>query len=243
MPAELRGFRGELAWVHALEGHAGRAYWPGGASGITLDPGVDVGHASPALVEATYRPHLTREQLAALLAAAGLRGQSARRHLAGSAVLRSIRISRAEAAELFPVVAAPYWRAVTQRFPALLADEVPGPVHTVMLSLAYNRGAGNAALGVLAGPLARRDWSAFAEAVGRMQQGHSLAGIRARRKLEAELVAELARAWEAADASGEERRRRLLAAAARLLAENPRLQALPPAPIPARPLPGAEARG
>ena len=37
----LPSFRGDLLWIHAWEGHRGRLYWPGGASGVTLDPGLD----------------------------------------------------------------------------------------------------------------------------------------------------------------------------------------------------------
>ena len=47
--ALLPRFRGDLGMVHTLEGHAGRAYWPKGKSGVTLDPGVDLGHAHAAL--------------------------------------------------------------------------------------------------------------------------------------------------------------------------------------------------
>ena len=39
----LPTFEGDLLWVHQLEGHAGRPYWPEGESGVTLDPGIDLG--------------------------------------------------------------------------------------------------------------------------------------------------------------------------------------------------------
>ena len=56
---KMEGFRGDLSWVHAREGHAGKAYWPGGVSGVTLDPGVDLGHVRPELFETAYKELLT----------------------------------------------------------------------------------------------------------------------------------------------------------------------------------------
>lgn len=50
----LQSFRGDLEWIHAREGHLGKPYWPGGASGITLDPGVDLGHVPLDCVEDLY---------------------------------------------------------------------------------------------------------------------------------------------------------------------------------------------
>ncbi|MEK6709483.1 MAG: peptidoglycan-binding protein, partial [Nitrospinota bacterium] len=43
----LPGFAGDLEWVHARESHHGSPYWPKGNSGVTLDPGFDLGHADP----------------------------------------------------------------------------------------------------------------------------------------------------------------------------------------------------
>jgi GH24 family phage-related lysozyme (muramidase) len=64
----------------------------------------------------------------------------------------------------------------------------PGAVHTALLSLAFNRGPNNNALECLHAPLAQQDWQACATEIGNMQQDHALAGIRKRRKMEAELI-------------------------------------------------------
>ena len=63
--AQLGQFHGDLDWVHRQEGHAGHPYWPGGASGVTLDPGVDLGQAAASLI-GLYEPLTTAEQFAAL---------------------------------------------------------------------------------------------------------------------------------------------------------------------------------
>ncbi len=52
---ELPGFRGDLEWVDLQEGHHGVPFWPGGGSGVTVDPGIDLGQADASLVD-LYQP-------------------------------------------------------------------------------------------------------------------------------------------------------------------------------------------
>ena len=184
----LPGFRGDLKWVHEREGHAGRTYWPGGASGVTLDPGVDLGHAKPSLIQAAYQNLLSVEEYAAVKSVLGFKGKSARQALAGNPLLRSIRISRHQADDIFQYAAQPYWQAICRRFPALTESDTPGCVQTVMLSLSYNRGAGNRGLNVLETPFREKNWRAAADCIGKMQQDHTLEGIRKRRRMEADLI-------------------------------------------------------
>ena len=189
-PAEsqIEGFRGDLSWVHAREGHAGKAYWPGGASGVTLDPGVDCGHARRELIEEAYKDLLSAEQFQAVEKVLGVKGDAAKDALARDPVLQSIRISRSQADGIFGYAATPYWNAIVGRFPALAdADALPS-VQTAMLSISYNRGAGNRGLEVLAQPIAAKDWARVADIIGSMQQDHRLAGIRKRRRMEADLI-------------------------------------------------------
>lgn len=180
----LPGFRGDLAWLHAREAHKGRPYWPGGESGVTLDPGLDVHYAEWGLVESVLAPHLTVGQLRRLKAVRPLTGQAAKAAAKGMA---DIRISRELAAELLPQVAAPYWRALVKRFPGILVNGPPA-VHTALLSLGYNRGAGNKALAVLRPWIAAHDWPEVGREIKRMQQDHKLQNIRERRVMEGELI-------------------------------------------------------
>ncbi len=193
----LPTFDGDLYWVHLLEGHAGRPYWPGGASGVTLDPGVDLGHAEPALLDDLLRDHygpmLTAAQRAAIDAVIGVQDEDAKAALNADPVLKTIRISREQANEVFPVASRPYWDVISERFPPLAALDTPPSVQTVLLSLAYNRGANNRHLESLGELLEAQDWVAVANKVGAMQQRHKLQGIRLRRRQEAALIrAELA---------------------------------------------------
>lgn len=184
----LKGFRGDFQWVHAREGHAGKSYWPGGASGVTLDPGVDLGHAKPALIAAAYKKLLTPERYAAVRKVLGVKGQAAKKALTSDPVLKSIRISRKQADAIFHLAARPYWEAIVDRFPTLAERHTPSSVHTVMLSLSYNRGARNRGLEGLRPLLEAKDWVGVARKVGSMQQNHKLAGIRTRRRMEANLI-------------------------------------------------------
>lgn len=183
----LRGFRGDLGFIHDMEGHRGCAYWPGGASGVTLDPGVDLGFADAARL-AWYRHLLTPAQLRELEGVLGLRGAEAEAALVARPALRSVAITRAQAAALMPRVCRAYWEGVLGRFPVLGCARTPASVQTALLSLAYNRGARNRGLARLALPLAARRWEEAARRIGRMQQAHPLAGVRRRRRAEACLI-------------------------------------------------------
>ena len=182
--AGLPGFRGNLDWIHSFEGHAGKPYWPGGASGITLDAGFDLGYADESLFMALYAKHLTHARRQACLDAMGTKGRDAYEYLRKSEVLQNVNISFKMAQGVFPHIAASYWGSLLTRFPALVQDEVPDAVQTVMLSLAINRGPGNPDLKRLRLPLASGDWKEIGTLVEEMQQDHDLRGIQKRRREE-----------------------------------------------------------
>lgn len=197
----LPGFRGSLPWLHEQESHKGRPYWPKGKSGVTLDPGLDVHHADWSLVESVVAPHITADQLARLKSVRHLTGIEARAACQDPwkvtaktpGYLRKwwgrvadIRISRELAARLLPYIAHPYWHAITWRFPWIL--EAHGEVHTAMLSIAYNRGAGNKDLAKLRPWIEARDWAEVGREIARMQQDHPQEVIRKRRQLEGGLI-------------------------------------------------------
>lgn len=183
----LETFRGDLEWVHRQEGHNGKPYWPGGASGITLDPGFDLGYQNEAELRRLYEDLLNEVQVTALIGVLGLTGTQAKGALSRFA-LDTIRISREDAARIFPELAARYWQDIVKRFPVLTEASTPPSVQTAALSLSYNRGAKNKELAPLAAPLEARDWRRVADLISEMQQTHRLAGIRRRRREEAELI-------------------------------------------------------
>ncbi|UTW46314.1 peptidoglycan-binding protein [bacterium SCSIO 12696] len=185
---QIDGFRGSLERIHRWEGHAGKAYWPGGNSGVTLDPGYDLGQQPFDRTLHLYRDILDRTQLRAAEDATGLRGQQAKRQLRHSSELVSIRVSRSQALSIFPILISPYWLAITQRFPALTNTATPPEVQTALLSLAFNRGPSNLGLVVLKPHIQIEDWLSCSREISAMQQDHQLRGIRQRRREEAELI-------------------------------------------------------
>jgi GH24 family phage-related lysozyme (muramidase) len=184
----LAGFDGDLDWVHQREGHRGTAYWPGGASGVTLDPGVDLGQTDSALIDKLYGPLLSADQCGAAKKCLGLSGNAAELALGADPILQTIRITREDASRLMPFASESYWRQITARFPSLSNAGILPSVQTVLLSLAYNRGAGNKDLEQLRKSLERSDWADIADRIGAMQQDHPLEGIRVRRRDEANLI-------------------------------------------------------
>lgn len=184
----LSGFRGDLDWIHAKEAHKGRPYWPAAESGVTLDPGVDLGHADPELIERLYEPLLTAAQMEAVRQVFGIQGEAARDALKASSVLAGIRFSKPQAAEIMPLAAQSYWKDISDRFKILGRKAAPPSVQTALLSLAYNRGAQNHHLEVLGAILENQQWADAASKIAAMQQNHELEGIRTRRREEGELI-------------------------------------------------------
>jgi hypothetical protein len=158
----LNRFEGDLGWVHEREGHRGRPYWPGGASGVTLDPGVDLGHVPPERIEALYAPLLKAGEMRILKEVFGIKGEDARAALNVVPNIENIRITREQAYQLMPHAAKPYWDSIVRRFKVTARKNTPPSVQTVMLSLAYNRGVFNRGLESLGEPLERRDWGTVA---------------------------------------------------------------------------------
>ena len=186
----LKNFRGDLNWIHEREGHAGKPYWPGGRSGVTLDPGFDLGFQSPARTRQLYAHALSPLQRDAAVRVIGIRGTPAADVLRSDRKLMTIRIGHKDALRVMPHIAVRYWIDICRRFSAVSDDDTPPSVQTALLSLAYNRGAGNKALEALKLPMERHDWRSVAEHIGNMQQDHELPGIRRRRRMEAELIQE-----------------------------------------------------
>jgi putative peptidoglycan binding protein len=184
----LNSYEGDLGWVHEQEGHVGKPYWPKGISGITLDPGLDLGYADRALVKKLYQPMVSPAQWEAIEMAFGIKGDEAEAALKTIPDLRSIRIGSEQADEIMPYTAQPYWEGIAKRFSALAVPETLPSVQTVLLSLAYNRGINNKDLDQLRAPLDAGDWEDVANKVGAMQQDHALEGIRIRRRREADLI-------------------------------------------------------
>lgn len=195
----MNKFRGDLSFIHREEGHKGRPYWINNyspsnpyttGSGITLDPGVDLGYVDKELLRTAYYPLVENglwleKQYKECEKALGLKGLKAKHFLDTHRIINTIRIGKKKAENLMSITGEPYWIAISERFPDILLPETPDCIHTVMLSLAYNRGAYNKHLEILRNPLKNKDWERFAYLVGSMQQTTIVAK---RRRREAKLI-------------------------------------------------------
>jgi len=189
---KLSDFHGDLDWIHQREGHYGKPYWPGGSSGITIDPGVDLGYCDFSSIQKFYQDIFNPVQMQEVkkIADLKLKKKAANDYLRNEAseTFRNIRITKSQAANVFPFVAGPYWEKIVNRFNHLRGPDVPDVVQTVMLSIAYNRGPGNGDLEILGKIIQNKEWKSLAYTIRNMQQNHKLHGIRKRRRAEAHYI-------------------------------------------------------
>lgn len=125
-----------LAFLHREEGWAGRPYWPGSRSGITIDPGDDLGYRTQESFASDWCPHLAVADFRRLQRIVGLKGASAEAALPQVA---DIRIPRRGAIQVFDDCLEPRYAKMTlEAFPG--ADKLGPNVWTALFSLVYNRG-------------------------------------------------------------------------------------------------------
>jgi hypothetical protein len=156
------GFVGDLEWIFNQEGSGARFYKssvyfpdnisnPTTNSGITIDPGVDIGNCDRATTLAVINFYQEEELLSAslkslLLTAIGKKGRSAaawmteHRKFFKNIFIAPIHLS----IQVLQYYTAPvYWKPLEEAMPDLLTISNPSikkAVHTALLSMAYNRG-------------------------------------------------------------------------------------------------------
>ena len=206
----LNGFKGSLEWVHKQEDRQwapSKPYWPGGESGVTLRPGIDLGYCSKQVVRDAYLSGsgasiLSQSDWNVLSPHIGKRGEEARRVVSQGGEIDQVQISYQQGKKAFPHVAKKYWEGITSRFPSLLGSSVPGAVHTALLSLAFNRGIWNADLASIKQEIKNRNWIQLGQEISEMQQKHELKGIRVRRRREGKKVTRAAALIQFANRQG-----------------------------------------
>lgn len=125
-----------IALILEAEGLDQPGKWPGGASGITLGHGYDLGFATVAEFRADWSPFLGTTALARLRVAIGRTGQAAAR-LAPE--FRDILITPSAALAVFARATLPKWESITRKtFPG--AELLPPAAFGALVSLVFNRG-------------------------------------------------------------------------------------------------------
>jgi hypothetical protein len=121
-----------------------RPEWPGGASGITVGIGYDLGYNTPDTILDDWKSYLTPDVIRAMQRFAGLHGVAAKNLL--SEARRDILVPWDAAMAVFMKVSIPKFEAALLRaVPA--AAQLPAGCFGVLTSITYNRGASYTAQG------------------------------------------------------------------------------------------------
>lgn len=162
------GFRGNLAWVHNEEGSGLKSYGtsvyypdsrkqPRTKSGVTIDPGLDLGNAAPTLIKEVLNYYneqglLTVAQYKRLMLAVGFTKADAIEWMEENEWAfkpgkpGGVRFAVRDKHALFVLenyTADDYWIPLVKAMPRLKAikeNYVAEAVHTALLSQSYNRG-------------------------------------------------------------------------------------------------------
>jgi hypothetical protein len=183
--------------------HLSYPTWPGGASGVTIGIGYDLGYRTRTSITKDWSPYLPEQTVNHLRSAAGIHGQDAK-GVARSLKQAGVRVPLEAAKRLFWVVTLPEFAELTRTtYPG--AEQLPPDAQAALLSLIYNRG------GSLDGPrrlemanikaqVQRKDLDAIAreiESMKRLWVGQGLDGLLKRRDREARLVRGSMRGYQA----------------------------------------------
>ena len=171
-----------------------RPEWPGGASGITVGIGYDLGYVTTAEILDDWKSYLTPDVIRAMQRYAGMTGGTA--HTALSEARRDISVPWDAAMQVFMKVSLPKFEASTLRaVPG--SDKLPAGCFGVLASLTYNRGASYTKAGDrytemrnIRAHVASGDWAAVESdirAMKRLWKNPPVEGLLRRRDEEADL--------------------------------------------------------
>ncbi len=125
-----------ISLIRRSEGYDQPGKHPGGASGVTIGVGYDLGHKSKAEFRRDWAGKLPASTMRRLERVIGLKGSSARRATRG---LRDIRIPKNAADQVFAKRTLPKWIDRTRRaFPGF--DKLNKDQKGALVSLSFNRG-------------------------------------------------------------------------------------------------------
>jgi GH24 family phage-related lysozyme (muramidase) len=116
--------------------HLSGPIWPGGASGVTIGIGYDLGYNDAETIQNDWGEQISEADLDDLLATAGVKGQEAREYLDQ---VRHINIPLDQAKDVFYSKTLPRYARMTRKaYPGV--EELPADAQAMLLSLVFNRG-------------------------------------------------------------------------------------------------------
>ena len=178
--------------IFEFEGIDQPSDWPGGASGITIGIGYDLGYESAGDFQNDWQPRLSVGDFTTLSQVVGLKGTQAQ---AKAPTLKTIKIKSSDAEQVFLERSVPKYQALTQQaFPGV--DDLPADAQGALFSLVYNRGTSmdgdsRKEMRAIRDAVPNGDLQEIADqlrAMKRLWEGKGLDGLLKRRDAEADLV-------------------------------------------------------
>lgn len=201
------GFTGSVKWVHNEEGSGAKIYHssvyfpdsmtnPRTKSGVTIDPGVDMGNCDVALINSVLNQYYLHEVLSKKLldkikSAIGYKGIEAAIWLKNYGYLfkNDFLVPDFLAINVMEnITAIEYWNPLVKAMPGLLKikdQNIKNAIHTALLSFSYNRGWGKAIL-IAKEFIEKNNYAGLAKKISQVR--HSLKSLTDRRKREAGLI-------------------------------------------------------
>jgi GH24 family phage-related lysozyme (muramidase) len=175
--------------------------WPGGASGVTIGIGYDLGYCSEAQLRRDWRGHVGDAELAALETTCRLKGSAAGASVSRQSI-RAVTVELAHARQVFYQSSLPAYAAKCMAaYPGI--DKLPPDAQTAILSLVYNRGTAKSgstrsemqAIGPLIEDGELQGIAGQIIGMKRLWEGKGLDGLLTRRDQEAALVLSAQRSY------------------------------------------------
>lgn len=166
--------------------------WPGGASGLTIGIGADLGYMSVSEYDKYFAKFFTKEQNIKLKQAIGLKGDKAKAKLSSA---RGIELDWEDASAAFVEWTLPkFWKLTNELWPGV--DKLREKAQIGLVSIVFNRGASTKGPSrkemVNIKPLViKKDYKGIAKEIRSMKrlwEGKNLDGLIKRRELEAQMV-------------------------------------------------------
>lgn len=168
--------------------------WPGGASGITIGIGYDLGYNRAAQVQRDWLGKVSDADLEKLKKVVGLKADKAKKQLHR---VKAVEVAFEKATEVFSDSTLPRYAAATRKaFPGV--EKLHADAQAALLSLVYNRGTAMSGsrrkeMAAIKPLVLQQDYDGIAQemlSMKRLWQGKGLDGLLKRRDDEAALVSQ-----------------------------------------------------
>lgn len=176
--------------------------WPGGASGVTIGIGYDLGYVSVAKMRREWGGQISDNNIKALEKVCGLKGEEARPKV-NLISIKSVIVPLESASQVFYLSSLPVYAAkCLKAYPGV--EKLPADAQAALLSLVFNRGTRKSGstrreMKALEALVANADLDGIAAEILKMKrlwEGKGLDGLLRRREHEAALVKDSKRDYD-----------------------------------------------